>query len=241
MHNLNLFKNNSRRLILTVAIASVVLVGALLTLVRPAGKARIAHPGSVSTTAQSMPRIAFFGSVTDEDGAPVEGARVQVLVWKVPLGTPPPDTKPGAPQPPRLGEYLDTKTGVTGKFVLTDLDGFVLQVVDVRKQGYDLVFDWGWTLDKNHENRMFVYGGGFPHYIPDEQRPAIFPLHREGSNSIGMPSRGGSDELPDGSIRRNEARRPIIPSTGPGAPSSDEERYERLDALKRAAMKPSTK
>jgi hypothetical protein len=48
---------------------------------------------------------------------------------------------------------------------------------------------------------------------------------------IGMPSRGGSDQLVGGKVIQNVPIRPAVPSTGPGAPTTAIERIEMVRRL----------
>jgi hypothetical protein len=191
-----------------------------------------------ATTRSGIPKIQFYGIVVDEAGAPVADARVSILIMRAPPGTPAPTWDGKGPPPPRLGEHITLHTDSDGKFSLED-EGYTLQVIGgIRKTPEFVdVFDssWDWpapfTSRPRFTNRYFIYGGGFPVYVPDKDRPAIFPLHRTGSAVVGMPSRGGADRLADGRIIRNEPTKPLIPSTGPGAPNTDAERQERLRQL----------
>lgn len=189
-----------------------------------------------ATTRTGIPKIHFYGVVIDEAGVPVADARVSILIMRAPPGTPAPTSDKGPP--PRLGEHITIRTESEGKFSLED-EGYTLQVIGGIRRAPEFVdvFDssWDWpapfTSRPRFTNRYFIYGGGFPIYVPDKDRPAIFPLHRKGSTVVGMPSRGGSDQLTDGRIIRNEPTKPLIPSTGPGAPNTDAERQERLRQL----------
>jgi len=198
---------------------------------------------STATTKElDMADIRFYGSVIDDAGSPVPDARVDILISRVPPGSPPPDPSSARNVSPEdVRRFLNLRTDREGRFAVDD-KGYTLTVGAIGKPGYDLVFDWSWglpsTMTDRCQNRTFVYGGSFPVYIPDEQRPAIFPLHREGSSVVGMPSRGGSDQFADGRGVRNEPAAPRIPSTGPGAPKNDLERAERLRQMERSTTAP---
>lgn len=185
-----------------------------------------------TTEGADMPDIRFYGLVIDEAGSPVGDARVDVLISRVPPGSPPPDWSSARKVAPEdFRRFINVHTDKDGKFAVDD-KGYTLKIGGIGKRGFDLVFDWSWglpnTTTDRGDNRTFIYGGGFPLYLPDKDRPAIFPLHRKGSQVVGMPSRGGSDQLAEGRIVRNDPMKPLIPSTGPGAPANDIERAERL-------------
>jgi hypothetical protein len=110
-----------------------------------------------------------------------------------------------------------------------------LQVTHIAKPGYEWVHETyrspELTPTELIDNRFYSYGMDSYTYLPDESRPAIFPLFRKGSPMIGKPSRGGSDRYPDGSVVLNEPRTPRVPSAGGGVPATREEREDRLRSL----------
>jgi len=204
--------------------------------------AALAQDASGSSTKRiDVPKIRFYGQVIDETGSPISDARVDILIRRMPPGSPAPDLRPGEEPPRHLSDFARIHTDENGKFTVED-EGYTLQIVGIRKNSeYTEVFDWAWDWpapyisDPYSTNRYFIYGGDFPIYIPDKEHPAIYPLHRKGSQAIGMPSRGGSNKLADGRIIRNEPKRPVVPSTGPGSPTTNTERIERVRQLHRPA------
>jgi hypothetical protein len=106
----------------------------------------------------------------------------------------------------------------------------------VKKDGYDWVIDWAWTLNgpphNDGDNRRFILPGKLASvgvYLPDPNRPAIFPLHRHGDPAPAtQPSRGGSERTRDGKTVANEPTQPKVPSAGPNAPGTNDEVNKRI-------------
>jgi hypothetical protein len=192
-----------------------------------------------STQRPDMPDVKFYGLVIDDENAPVVGARVSAILWTVPPGTPAPKWPSGNDPPPPHAQHISTlETDAQGRFSLEG-KGYVVQIISVRKgTKYRWVtdFDWDWvrppTVKRPPNNRRFVYGGDFPIYLPDKSRPAIFPLHlRTSGHPVRLLSRGGSDQLAEGTIIRNEPMKLLVPSTGPGAPKTVGEGLDRVHQL----------
>lgn len=183
----------------------------------------------------AMPTINFYGKVIDEAGLPVADALVHLSIWKMPPGW---SSRKGPPLRDVVHETT-IRTENDGTFALANEKGYMLQILDIRKLGYNWLIDWDWTWPTSNptrghpDNRYFIYGGGFPIYIPDQDHPAIFPLYHEGAQGIAIPSRGGSDRLEDGQVIHNEPTKPAVPSTGPGSPATAVERIERVRQLHR--------
>jgi hypothetical protein len=183
----------------------------------------------------AMPTINFYGKVIDEAGLPVVDAQVYLSAWKVPPGW---SSRNGSPLRDVVHETM-ISTESDGTFELANEKGYMLQILDIRKVGYDWLIDrdWSWPTSnpaRGHpDNRFFIYGGGFPFYIPDPDHPAVFPLYRKGAQGTSILSRRGSDRLEDGQVIRNEPTQPAVPSTGPGSPATAIESIERVRKLHR--------
>src|SRR5947207_626624 len=130
--------------------------------------------------APEMPTIRFYGRVIDEAGLPVAGADIFVAIWKVPL---PWSSSKGPPLAEATSELRITSDD-NGNFSVIGQRGYMLQILDARKPAYVWVVDLSWTLPADPtrlvDNRFFLYAGSSSIYVPDEARPAIFPLHHTG-------------------------------------------------------------
>jgi hypothetical protein len=144
----------------------------------------------------------------------------------------------GSVVPDRLPKnHFSVYSGVTGSFLITvPQPNHVIAIEAVKKEGFDWVIDWAWTLGvpphNDGENRQFILPGklwSVPVYQPDPNRPAIFPLHRKGNPAPAtQPSRGGSDRTRDGKTVANEPTELRVPSAGPNAPSTNDEISKRI-------------
>lgn len=183
---------------------------------------------SASPPSAVTPPILFYGKVIDQAGQPIAGAEVDYQLSKL-------EHNPiiaGGLVADRLPQNRATvQSGVDGGFVIQVLHpNHILTIEAVMKGGYHWVIDWAWSLSvpphNDGDNREFSLPSKMsrlPMYQPDAARPAIFPLHRDGDPSPAtQPSRGGSDRMPDGTIAPNHPTKLRVPSTGPGAPQTND-------------------
>jgi hypothetical protein len=174
--------------------------------------------------AANQPRITFYGMVIDERGQPVTDATVHLIADEFHFGK------------GRFGQLVPgsandcwLRTDAAGRFHVHDMPGNHLTIMDVSKPGYDWIFDWAYAATELPDgNRFYLFEPNVRTYLPDQSRPAIFPLVRAGSQVLGQPSRGGSDRYSDGRVVQNGPVVPLIPSAGLSAPSTPLERDERL-------------
>lgn len=131
--------------------------------------------------------INFYGRVVDQQNQPIPGATVIVLIQ-------------GFNSQSLTGskDYMSDErtvitTGSNGEFMVK-ATGIILFVESIAHPAYLKVPERKW-------DSMFVVNGfryskepGVPYYTPDPQKPAIFPLRKEGEERILWPSRGGKDE-----------------------------------------------
>jgi hypothetical protein len=191
-----------RRLAISLAIV-VALLGAwiaVIALVSPV-RWRIYWEGIRNNTA-----IDFYGKVVDADGRPVAGAVVHARLNRHGLlylfGGKPVTTR-----------KFEVTTDAEGKFSLQNLNGYGIWFKRIDKEGYQWLYG---TLSQTDDNISFAYRPTGPSYVPNPDRPAIFPLVRPGEVASALPSRGGWYRDWDGSKRPNAPVVPYAPSV-PGA------------------------
>ena len=180
------------------------------------------------------PGVTFYGQVLDQDGAPVANAKVAVRTSELVSN----DWTPGGVMSDRANAKAQSvQTGAQGEFAVTlPHNHNILEVEEVTKQGYQWVKDWAWQLpsDARNNNAYYLFPGRYsqcPEYRPDHNRPAVFPLHLNGSTKpVGSPSRGGSDLVKDGAVIVNQPVAPKIPTTGPGAPQTPRQIEDAIGA-----------
>lgn len=125
-----------------------------------------------------------------------------------------------------------------------------LTVEAINVPDHEWAIDWAWTLGPPHnrnDNRVFKFAGKHFRcdvYLPQQDRPALFPVQRKGSTApTTRPSRGGVDLRCDGSTVRNEPHALNVPSTGPSAPNGndavDAAIHDYLEQRNAAETKPS--
>ena len=75
------------------------------------------------------------------------------------------------------------------------VSGSVLNVEKIHHPDYVAIPERKWD-NRRYEALGYGYSRdrGVPYYIPDPQKPAIFPLRKEGEERVLWPSRGGRDE-----------------------------------------------
>lgn len=180
------------------------------------------------TGLQNQPRL-FFGVVGDQDGQPLDD--VEIKVWTAELvGNP---HTPGGVVPDKQSERkFSVYSGANGGFMVQIPQPHNMLVIeDVKKEGYDWVFDWAWTLSgpphNKHDNRQFTFPGRFwkcPYYKPDPANPAVFPLHAKADPKPAQTtSRGGFEVGCDDKETPNHPVVPNVPSAGKGAPQGQKE------------------
>ena len=180
----------------------------------------------------------FYGHVQDQDGRPIDGAEIALRVEEL---VPDPTARGHLAPSSRSVATFSAYTGVAGSFIITMTEGRNhLMIEAIRKPNYEWVTDLAWTLGPPHnkgDNRDFTLAGRYIKcdvYEPDNERPAIFPLHLKGSNKpVGSPSRGGFDVDCNGRQTVNEPTAPAVPSTGARAPRTSKEREETIGAYLR--------
>lgn len=184
----------------------------------------IAAVGYWAVNYATRPRLSFYGVVVDEEGAGVGGAQVTLhtaqaakdaLGYKIAKGS---------------EVYRKLVTDASGRFELEGTDGNCLSVLEIKRPGYAWVHEVFRDPLKRvpSDNRSYLYDSQGECYLPDQSRPAIFPLFRLGSQVIGKPSRGGADRYPDGHVQVNEPTEALVPSAGGNAPRDNEECEARL-------------
>ena len=196
--------------------------------------------GWLVVRAETQPKVTFYGLVIDERGQPLADATVRLAVMENQLG---PD---GFRHPvPGTAHHQTLRSDSSGRFEVRAVPGNNLTILEVSRPGFEWVFEWayGYGLPGAlSSNQFYCYDPGDRMYVPDESRPAVFPLQRVGSPVAGRPSRGGTDRYPDGHIVRNEPVAPVLPSAGLGAPANSAERDEmllKLSGRKRPGAVPS--
>lgn len=167
----------------------------------------------------------FQGIIIDQEGSPISKAEIVVQISTM-VDNP---IIAGGALPDRLPQNrFSVYSGVEGVFDITlQPPNHVLEIQDIKKEGYTWLTDWLWTVPSDVyqelQTRWFDLGGpraSSPVYIPDISNPPIFVLVKDGYHGqvTTMPSRGGSDQLRDGTTVINHPKPVAIPSTGPGAP-----------------------
>jgi hypothetical protein len=182
-----------------------------------------------------LPLIKFYGKVIDENDMPVAGAQVSLMIATA-------DPNATLHRGQSTTKWITRYTDSEGNFSLVDEHGVHMWVSRIAKQGFEWINDSAEKTIFDHRktlvgNQFYIFDPGIgPVYQSDPSRPAIFPLHREGSRVQGRPSRGGSDRYSDGKVVINERVTLLVPSAGPGSPATAIDRSERLRAL----LTPST-
>ena len=135
----------------------------------------------------------FYGKVLDENGQPVPGAAVKILVGGELNGT--------------KGEAeRHIQSGADGLFSLEGIHAIDL-IVTVSKDGY-------YTLPAKHNGPWFLTLQGLkPGVMPTKDRPAIFPLKKMGPTEplILLMTNGSINVPPDGTaVEYNLERRRVV-------------------------------
>jgi hypothetical protein len=131
--------------------------------------------------------VEFYGQVVDGRGQPVAGATVTVDVQVFsPHGT-------GRNHSLMDKRQLTRTTDAGGRFEVRGVRGTTLSVSRIERDGYV-------TYPNRYHNMADVIGfryaqdRGVPYYVPDPQRPAIFPIQKYDDPPPPLPTRGGHDE-----------------------------------------------
>lgn len=181
----------------------------------------------------SQPLLKFQGKVIDQSRRPISGAEVVIQVSRmvnnpiIPGGT-------IADQLPK--NRFSVYSGAQGMFyVMMQPPNHVLEILEIKKRGYQWVIDWAWTLGPPYnqgDNRLYKWAGKLykcPTYAIEADWPAIYPMQQIGNDSPAtQPSRGGKDILCDHTERKNEPTPLHVPSAGANAPQTPEEIDLRL-------------
>jgi hypothetical protein len=133
--------------------------------------------------------IRFWGQVVDQQGKPIGNAKVSILVSAFNAGA-------LAGSNHYLKEQRTTcTTDANGKFELKDVRGTVLNIEKISASGYAPIPAPGWhTPDFAALGYGYSRERGVPYYVPDPDKPAVFPLCKDGEQRVLWPSRGGKDE-----------------------------------------------
>lgn len=183
-----------------VFIAAVVATGAYLIFIRAAAPA--------ATDGRAME---LYGLVVDQDGRPLAGVTVVAVASDDPV------QRPGERAVAGPETEIRVVSDAGGRFAIRAPGADSLGIMELNRDGYTWLFDHAWWAMTGEvpcpDNMNFGLA-----YIPDRDRPAVFPMIRRGTVPATLPSRGGSDRLPDGRVIRNEPVPVLVPSTGPTAP-----------------------
>jgi hypothetical protein len=213
-------------IIACIAVAIVALGGGFYLLrERPPG--RVAAPVS--------PPWTFYGMVEDQDGRPVDGARVVAQASELVNN---PTMVGGLVEREETRQTVIAHSGPDGRFVIQVPERlYQLNIHAVEVAGHDWVIDLAWTLGpphNAHDNRQFRVRGPYvkcPYYQPDPARPAIFPVHKSGAEKpAGTASRGGVDVQCQYPHIQNVRTGLSVPSSGPGAPKDNADLAAKLQA-----------
>ncbi len=147
------------------------------------------HWRMMSVYREKSQPIQFFGRVVDQRGNPIAGAQVVVSV-----STFNPATLFGSKEYLREQSVTCT-TDRNGAFVIQDVTGSVMNIQKFSHPDYVAIPERKWD-NRRYEAMGYRYARdrGVPYYVPDPQKPAVFPLRKEGEERILWPSRGGRDE-----------------------------------------------
>ncbi len=179
-------KRKSASLVFGVCVA-IVLVIAIVIISRNPG-----HWMVMSRFAGSGNPISFFGKVVDQDGLPISGAAVSISIENF-------DPKSAlATSGNHFEKRLISKiTDSGGGFVIQGEFGSSLSIEKISQPGYVAMPEDDWTYEPYWKNLSFDYWHAQGHYlyVPDQQKPAIFPLRKiDEARRIG-PSKGGTERL----------------------------------------------
>jgi hypothetical protein len=143
--------------------------------------------------------IDFYGQVVDAQGKPIDGAVVEAgtegynlfYLFGGARGT---------------SRKLRAITDKDGRFSFRRCYGDGLGVTAISKDGYQWLYG---TQAEVGDNVSFTYHPEpYYSYVPDPERPAIFPMVKPGERTNVLPSRGGWERGFDGSRKPN---RPVVP------------------------------
>lgn len=165
----------------------------------------------------------FYGKVIDQEGTPVPDAEIVVQIAALVHN---PVMVGGLIEDPFNRSRFRVRSNSAGEFLVPIPHRFEqLSIEAVTVPDHDWVIDWAWTLGPPHnkdDNRLFTFSSErFRHdvYLPQRDRPAVFPVHRKGSESPATrPSRGGAQVHWNGSVVENHPHSLRVPSAGLGAP-----------------------
>ena len=151
-----------------------------------------AHWSAMQRFATSDRPITFFGKVVDQDGKPLPGASVSISIQKFKI------TSVGS----RTGNHfvkhvLQRRTDESGAFRVEGESGSKLFIEKIMCSGYVDIPEPDWTYEPYYSQLSFSYSPapGTLVYLPDPNRPALFPLRREGEARVAGPSKGGTTQM----------------------------------------------
>jgi hypothetical protein len=131
--------------------------------------------------------VVFFGRVVDQGGRPLVGAKVSIVIDAFNMSSLAGSTDY------LKSTHVDRVTDVDGNFAVQGLSGTYLRIERIEAPGFMMFPDPRW-------NRFDLLGYRYsrdravPYHIPDPNKPAIFPLRKEGEPRTIWPTRGGRDE-----------------------------------------------
>ena len=150
--------------------------------------------------------IDFYGQVVDAAGQPVQGASVVGVVV-------------GYNELYLFGGERERRhavravTDTRGRFSWRHRYGDTLGIESVDKEGYRWLYG---EQSETDDNISFSYHPAGYLYVPDPDRPAVFPLVKPGERATALPSRGGWQRDYHGKLTPN---RPVVPGT-PSVPQA---------------------
>ncbi len=131
--------------------------------------------------------IQFYGRVVDQQGKPIADATVSIKINDFDMSS-------------LLGSrsYMNERTiirstNADGAFSVMNTQGIVIYIKSVSHPQYLKI------PERNFKSQLHVGWFAYsrdrgPYYVPDPQKPAVFPLRKEGEERVLWPSRGGRDE-----------------------------------------------
>jgi hypothetical protein len=171
-------------------ILMVSLVSSLLVVVAAVVMQDRAHWYVMAKYWSGDTRIVFYGRVVDQAGAPIPGATVSISVNSF---DPTSVTRKDGNHFKK--HHLQRITDPAGAFSVEDERGHDLFIEKISCAGYVTIPERDWTYERYWRNLSFRYcpTQGNYLYIPDAQKPAIFPLRTEGEPRSVGPSKGGAE------------------------------------------------
>ena len=174
-------------LVAALVVVPVVALLALLALAFPPG-----HWTVMSRYWRNNRPITFHGKVIDQQGNPVAGAGVRV---QIEYFTPTKFLATG-------GNHFATRellrtTDAQGGFSVAGESGNRLSIADISAAGFVPIPEDDWHYERYYKYLSFTYAVDRWNvtYVPDPQRPAVFPLRQRGEVRTLPPDKGGSERI----------------------------------------------